>query len=93
MRLLRTAWLFLAPRDVLNQIHRTLKMERETLEDAARLIEFWKHEARAGYGYALDNAVAHRIHCEQPEVDLREDLDAEICALRDHLARIEEMVG
>jgi hypothetical protein len=71
---------------------RALNEQTALLKNAAQTIDLWQHQALFGYSAALDIALAARLHCEQPDVDIRDGLDATIRELQDQVARIEEIV-
>lgn len=75
------------------------QMRRDTLSDdqqslivAVRHIRDWQDLSLAQARTMLDLLIAWRISIEQPEIDLRDDVDSLINSYRDQVARLEEQI-
>lgn len=76
--------------DLLKEAAETLSQQNELLKQAVGTIDQWQQLTLASQRSSRDLAVAFRVYCESPEVDIRDELDQLVTELSDAVANFEE---
>lgn len=77
---------------LMREVASVLTEQTQALSIAMQQIAEWQELALNCCRSSRDLAIAWRVALEQPETDLRDDLDDLVRELSDHVARLEEQI-
>lgn len=90
IRLLQMYWARREEREMLQEAVEILAKQREMLVEASQEIEEWKERTLLSQRAVRDLAITFRAHQDSPDIDITDDLDELVEALKDSVAQFEE---